>query len=204
MDVVLVIDGSGSLGEEGWKESMNAAWMIIDSFEAGGTGNASIAVIVYSGPPTWSGVAKCWNTGVDCRMNITHFTNDYQKLKNMVEHLPWPQGSTLTSLALQKANAELALGTKDHKAVVIVITDGRPLSYRATGLAARALRKSARLVWVPVTEYAPLKEIKKWATRRWQENVVTVDSFRELSNPETVTHLIADVCSGDKGWPVLD
>ena len=40
---------------------------------------------------------------------------------------------TLTSLALATAKAELALGRKDSKSIVVVITDGRPLSYRGTG-----------------------------------------------------------------------
>lgn len=92
------------------------------------------------------------------------------------------------------AKAELGLGRADKKSVVIVMTDGRPLSYRGTGLAAKAIRKSARLVWVPVTKYAPLKKIKKWATRRWQENVVKVDKFGDLKKPDWITHLMADIC----------
>ena len=88
---------------------------------------------------------------------ITHFTDDMKKVKDLIGGLSWPQGSTLTSLALQTAKAELSLGRKNSKSIVVVITDGRPLSYRNTGLASRNVRKSARLVWVPVTRYAPLK-----------------------------------------------
>jgi hypothetical protein len=199
LDVVLLIDGSGSLGKVGWAEEIKAATMFVDAFKDSGKGN--MAVLLFSGPKTWSGVEKC--TGEDagpvdpekCGIKmVTHFTEDMKKVKNLILGLDWPQGSTLTSLALMTAKAELALGRKDSKATVVVITDGRPLSYRNTGLAAEALRKAARLVWVPVTKYAPLKSIKKWATRRWQENVVLVKSFEDLGSAYTVTHIIADIC----------
>merc|ERR1719213_1232587 len=166
-----------------------------------------MAVILYSGPRTWGGVYKCFarNTKkVDrekiCGIKmITHFTNDLAKVKSLIKGLTWPRGSTLTSLALITAKAELALGRKNAQSNVIVFTDGRPLSYRKTGLASRQVRKAARLVWVPVTKYAPLKQIKKWATRRWQENVVRVPSFKALENPDTITHIVANICPKDFG-----
>merc|ERR1719262_1005170 len=101
-------------------------------------------------------------------------------VKKKVHELEWPKGSTLSSLALLQAAAELQLGRKDAKSVVVVFTDGKPLSLRATNLASRYIREKTRLVWVPVTEFAPLKDIKRWATRRWQENVVKVDDFKAL------------------------
>merc|ERR1719281_23851 len=92
------------------------------------------------------------------------------------------------------AKAEASLGRKDSLTNVVVFTDGRPLSYRKTGLASTEVRKGARLLWVPITKNAPLKEIKKWATRRWEENVVPVTSFEELEQPDVITHIIADIC----------
>jgi len=93
------------------------------------------------------------------------------------------------------------LGRKDARSVVVAITDGRPLSYRATGVASKFIRKAARLVWVPVTRYAPLSKIKSWATRRWQENVVQVKDFKALEKLEVVDHLIANMCPwGAKHW----
>merc|ERR1719377_306796 len=117
-------------------------------------------------------------------------------VKRKITALDWPKGSTMTSLALMTAKTELTLGRKDATSVVVVITDGRPLSYRKTWVASRIVRKSARLVWVPVTRYAPLKKIRLWATRRWQENVVQVKSFKDLQKPDPVNHIIANICPG--------
>jgi len=160
-----------------------------------------MAVILYSGPRTWGGVRKCVGktkrnvTPEQCGLKtVTHFTEDMEKVESLIEGLTWPRGSTLTSLALLTAKAELALGRKNAQSIVVTITDGRPLSFRKTKLASKMVRKSARLIWVPVTKYAPLKAIKSWATRRWQENVVKVSSFNDLAKPDVVTHLIANMC----------
>jgi len=202
LDVVFLIDGSGSLGKRGWKAEMKAAQMFVDAFSQPGS-QANMAVVLYSGPRTWGGVRKCVGRNkrkVDmkktCKINsVTHFTKDFKKVKALITGLEWPRGSTLTSLALATAKAELSLGRKSAKSVVVVITDGRPLSYRNTYYAARSLRKSARLVWVPVTKYAPLRFIKRVATRRWQENVVKVRSFKALARAKTpINRIVANIC----------
>jgi hypothetical protein len=197
IDVVLLIDGSGSLGSAGWAAEIKMAETFVKAFSTGGT-QAQMAVILYSGPRTWSGVRKCFNPRVvaDCKIDtVTPFTSDFASISDKISQLTWPKGSTLTSLALAKAKSMLSLGRPDSKSIVVAITDGRPLSYRATGIMSKVLRKAARLVWVPVTKYAPLKFIKKWATKRWQENVVVVKSFQDLENANAVVdHVIANIC----------
>jgi len=203
LDVVLLIDGSGSLGEAGWKAEITAAKTFVDAFTfAGQTSKAQISVILYSGPRTWSGVDKCFglhghkpDMEKDCHIKVVaHLTNDMAAVKEKISKLVWPRGSTLTSLALLSAHSELMLGRADSKSVVVAITDGRPLSYKKTSDAARFVRKDSRLLWVPVTRHAPLWQIKKWGTRRWEENVVEVPDFVELESPDVVTHIIADIC----------
>jgi hypothetical protein len=202
LDVILLLDGSGSMGKDGWAAEIIAAKTFIEAFKA--SGKADMAVVLFSGPRTWSGVSKCTGkNGASVSLDecgiktVTHLTADLDKVEQLVSGLEWPHGSTLTSLALMTAKAELALGRGDAPAVVVVFTDGRPLSFRKTGIAAHTIRKAARLMWVPVTRFAPLKQIKKWATRRWQENVVKVDDFETLKQPSVITHIIADMCPED-------
>jgi hypothetical protein len=205
---------SGKHAVAEWNGKMNAnrvwirAWerfkftsCSAESIEIPGTSNANVAVILYSGPRTWSGVFKCFDPRIksdlanDCQIKtISHFTEDMSAIEKKIDEMKWPKGSTLTSLALQQAKAELSLGRRDAMDNVVVFTDGRPLSYRKTYFASKNLRKSSRLVWVPVTKNAPLKWIKSWATRRWQENVVAVPSFEALEKPDPITHVIADIC----------
>jgi hypothetical protein len=201
LDIVLLIDGSGSLGSKGWAAEIKGVQMFLDAFNVAG-GNSKISVIVYSGPRTWGGVHKCFGNNKkkidmekDCSITtVAHFTDKIDDLKTKVAGLTWPKGSTLTSLALMTALAELNLGRKNAHSNVILFTDGRPLSYRRTHYAARAVRKAARLVWVPVTRFAPLKYIKKWATRRWEENVVVVKTFKDLESPDPINQIVANIC----------
>merc|ERR1719231_1081320 len=120
MDVVLLLDGSGSLGKKGWEAEMVAAQTIVNAFKisenADGESKANVAVILYSGPPTWSGVRKCTgkstnsvDLATDCRIKVvSHFTRDLKKVKQKITALEWPKGSTLTSLALLTAKSELS------------------------------------------------------------------------------------------------
>ena len=121
-DIVLLIDGSGSLGQQGWDAEIKAAKTFVTAFSGG---KAEMAVILYSGPRTWGGVYKCFarNTKkVDreriCNIkSVTHFTADMKKVDSLITGLTWPRGSTLTSLALLNAQAEMALGRKNAQAI---------------------------------------------------------------------------------------
>jgi len=203
IDVVLVLDGSGSLGQTGWKQTKKFSRLFVEAFD-GKSMDAQIAVLLYSGPRTWSGVSRCMGESPDkskldlekdCSMRwVQHFNNNTAKTLANLKKAKWPRGGTLTSLALGTVANELTLGRKDAKTAVVVVTDGRPLSFKRTLEAAKSLRTQARLLFVPVTAFAPMKEIKSWASRRWQENVVKVNNFNDLSKVDTVDHLIADLC----------
>jgi len=210
MDIVLLIDGSATMGKTGFANELEAANSLVDAFsQPGAKGN--FAVIMFSGPKTWSGVSKCTgkntakiDTEETCKIKtVSHFTEDLKKLKQKITALEFPKGGALTSLALLTAKAELALGRKQAKSVVIVLSAGRPLSYRKTQMASASLRKVARLVWVPVGANSPLKSIKKWATRRWQENVIKVSSMERLKNPSVITHIVANICPKRSAKPAF-
>jgi len=203
LDIVLLLDGTPKSGKAGWKAEVKAANMFVDAFTGDGiTAKPSFAVIHYTGPRTWSGVSKCTGKStksVDmqktCHITIAqHFTEKVNKVKSVINGLQFQPGSKLLSLALMTARDELALGRKTAQTVVVVFVDGEPLSYRATRLTSLSIRKKARLVWVPVTKYSPLANLKKWASRRWQENLVTVKTAKQWAQPEVATHIIANIC----------
>jgi len=209
LDVVLMLDGSGSLGENGWEKTKEFTKMVVGALA---NSNVNLALMTFSGPRTWSGVSKCMgeedepkpgeppltppDLEKDCKMKfVQHFEPiNLAKTTKTVDGMEFPKGGTLTSLALGTVATELTLSRKEAPITIIVVTDGRPLSFKRTREAARAIRKQARLVWVPVTKFAPLKDIKTWASRRWEENVVVVEGFDKLATPITVDYLIADIC----------
>jgi hypothetical protein len=203
LDVILLLDGTPKSGKEGWKAEVKAANLLVDAFGGPGiTAKPNIAVIHYTGPRTWSGVSKCTeksskpvDMAKDCRVKIaSHFTGDLAKVKSVINGLEYAPGSKLLSLALMTVKDELALGRKEARTNVVVFIDGEPLSYRKTLLTSKTIRKSARLLYVPVTKFSPLKALKTWASRRWQENLVAVETIKEWASAETGTHIVANIC----------
>jgi len=76
--------------------------MFVDAFAVSG-GKANMAVILYSGPRTWSGVRKCFaknkkkvDQAAVCKIKtVTHFTEDLKKVKNLITGLTPPRAVRL-------------------------------------------------------------------------------------------------------------
>lgn len=199
LDVVILLDGSGSIGSKGWAATKNMAKVLVKSFTAGAN-TSQLAVLLFSGPRTSKDMRKCHAGGaVDmektCNIKwVSHWTTKTDDLANSIGSLSWPRATTLTSVALANAGEELVSGRRDAKSIVIVVTDGRPNFKSKTESMAKTIRKKARLAWVPVTRYAPISSIKKWASTPVSSNVLVVKDFKELEKHRTINELIADVC----------
>lgn len=213
LDVIVMVDGSGSLGEAGWEASVEAAKLIVGGFQSE-KADAQVAVMLYSGPRTWAALHLCsdgpapgqpgpdlekdcgisWVTSSEDNKSPAHFTKDIKDAVKDTGKMEWPAATTMTSLALATAADELKFGRKDAAAVVLVITDGRPMSPEKTFQESKNLRKKARLMWVPVTQYAPIADIKGWASKPLSENVIQVKSFDDFKNPATCSSIIENLC----------
>jgi len=194
-DVTILIDGSGSLGNTGWKAEIIAAQNLIDKMISSGT-SPILTVILFSGPRTWTHAKYCAKNPMDKRckfLTIMNFAHDLKKAKQQIAGLKWPKGAALTSTALMAAKAELTkrIGAQ----AVVVFTDGRPVSLRQTEKASRAVRKDAHLLWVPFTKKAPLKHIMKWASKPVRENVISVKTLKELKSSNLAARIIAKLCA---------
>jgi hypothetical protein len=210
VDVIILLDGSGSLGPSGWAAVKSMGKSLVSAF--GGASNQSqVAVQLFSGPGKLSTYKLCTGRGPvgevpdiakDCGISwetpltadTGHFTADMKNAGRLIEELKWPSKSTFTSLALSQALAETLYGRDGVPKVVVVVTDGIPSNPSKTSEAAKALKDVARLIWVPVTAGAPKEQLKEWASTPTDQNIVTVADFKELVTPMTVTQVIAEVC----------
>jgi hypothetical protein len=207
LDVVLLLDGSGSLGEEGWTEVKALAKGITAGMDP--MAEVQLAVEVFSGPKDLPSFCRCTGNAVglclehagspdletECNIKwASHLTADLASVGAAIDGAVWPAGGTMTSAALANAEAELRRGRREAQSVVLVITDGSPMSPFKTKQAARSLRKSARLMWVPVTRFAPLGVIKSWASTPLVENIVEVDQFADLATNVTINKIISNMC----------
>lgn len=206
-DVVLLIDGSASLRTSGWAATKEAAAAVVNAMGP----NVSVATILFSGPKTKKNYFKCSGqkfpnrkTGqllgrpdmaVDCLVSwVNHFETDKAAVATKIQGMSWPRGSTLTYEALSMAETELNSGRRDAQAVVVVITDGKPMKKRKVKTVVGRLRRKARLMWVAVDKMAPVGLIKQWASVPWSENALFVKSFNELKSKKTVNRLVSNMC----------
>lgn len=208
LDLVLLLDGSGSIGARGWRETKKFATKFVDSFDGQ---DAMVSVILFSGPRTWTNYKICngiKSNTVDqetiCGLKIVqHFSNDTKKTKENIGKLSFPSSSTYTAKALEMANAELTLGRKDANRVVLVMTDGIPISPHYTKLAARSLRRRARLMFGAVRmSKTGLGYMQAWSSHPTHDNVMRIKDFRTMSKVSTMNNLIRDICQ-EVAMPVL-
>mmetsp|Transcript_29454 Transcript_29454/g.47374 ORF Transcript_29454/g.47374 Transcript_29454/m.47374 type:complete len:867 (-) Transcript_29454:66-2666(-) len=207
VDVILLIDACPKGGAASWTAQIQAANTFLDSLNPD---KAHVAAITYCGPRTWSGVSQCTGKSTEkidtekvCKVKIIqHFTNDLTKAKTLINGLAMIKGMKLMSLAFLAAKSELALGRKNAQSVVVGFIDGPPLSIRKTEIAAKVLRKSSRLLLVPTVQFSPLAALKRFVTRRWQENLVVIRRPEDLANPVQVTHINANICPAET--PILE
>jgi hypothetical protein len=212
LDIVLLIDGGNSMGQTGWDASKEAAHHIVSSL---GGGLVKIAIIVFSGPSIPLQVDCCTGErtlGCPANMNTTDgfestcrlnrvanagFNNTEAQVITAIDNMQYPNGgSTLTSLGLIRAATELQHGRSTASSVVVVITDGRPLSLWKTWWAAMYVKRVARLMWIPVGRAPPLKVIRKFASRfpSRKENVIPVGTFSQLSSWALSNSFVNAVC----------
>merc|ERR1719188_828137 len=114
---------------------------------------------------------------------VTHFADNKsaEETATAIEALDWPKGSTFTGKALAEAEVELGLGRADAPSVVIVITDGAPTLPDQMTKYSNQIKQKARLLLVPagpgVQSQRRQTAFKGWATKRWEDNLVNVESL---------------------------
>jgi len=200
VDVVIVLDGSASLGTAGWLASRTAAKLLVESLGAGG--NAHVAVLLFGGPETMDAYRRCIGESstppdveADCKMQwVSHFTANTAQLATDVSNLEFPRSNTMTSMALGQAEQELLNGREDAESVVIVITDGQPMSRDRTNAAARDLQKSAKVLYVPVGNSAPLELFEEVASPPAAQHIIQIQSLDYVDHPWFLNQIIGSTC----------
>jgi len=211
VDVVILLDGSGSLGKKGWKATVDMGQLLVNAFKVPNI-QAQVAVQLFSGPGTWYNWFLCTgrirnrqpdpvkHCGIEWVTPLTvetaHFTTDMANAALLIKNLKFPSRSTFTGMALGQAESELTYGREGVPKVVLVVTDGMPTNPYKVDVAATAVKKVARVIWVPVGSNAPLDMIKQkgWASTPVEQNIVPVKDFKELETPDITSKIVAEVC----------
>merc|ERR1719282_26904 len=109
--------------------------------------------------------------------------------------MEFPQGTTLTSMALAEASAELSHGREDANSIVFVITDGAPLSQLECSKQSEHIKKKARLFWVPVgNAFMDDSVFEPWASVPHEENIMRVKQLKWVGKTWVTNKILASFC----------
>jgi len=181
VDLVILIDESGSVGSSRWKKEVSAVSSIVNHLAS----NDQVAVLRFSR-----------SSNVEW---VTQWSNDFATVATNVDGIAdsFRSGNTRTDLALDKASVMLTSSRSDALSVVLVITDGVPSYYEATMKAAEALKsKQAKLVWVLLGSYASSMQNKDnfgFSSFPNTDNVILFKRWN-VDLPDSVNEVLAGIC----------
>lgn len=192
---MILLDSSGSMGDAGFKAVKKFGASLVKRFKTG-EDKAMVGSVLFSGPGTWANWYKCQDgvgTEEECGLQLlSPLTEDMGALSGAIDGAKWIGATTNTAGALALAGNELQMGRQDATSVIFVVTDGDPNFKRKTAAAARRVKKSARLVFVPLGPYINLKNLKRWGSKPVRENVLPAGSAKDLE--AMIPEFVADLC----------
>merc|ERR1719181_986969 len=179
-DLVLAIDGSGSLREDGFKILKNFAVGLIDRYKGHYYGYEDMRIGVAQ-----FGNGEILDDGTVSDALLIHpLDNDMGKVKSSIEGMAYKKGFTNMAQAFTMAEKMFLLGgRKRAMSAVLTLTDGKPSFLFQTYEKVLQLKdKHVKLFFSPVTEFAgeELALMKKWASSPWETNLVHVPGLAPM------------------------
>jgi len=185
LDVVFVLDGSGSIGY--WRRGpkhygrnfklmqdfigkivAQSKLSKLDEFEQAGDG-LRFGVVLYS----------------FSARRISQVTSDKDKLLADIKKMRWPRGGTMTHRGLFLAQTLLNTadgGGSNRLRVIVLLTDGRASNKKWAGKAAVQVKNAGnRLIVIPIKRAFRLKnEMCSWASHPCDDNMIMTPKWTFL------------------------
>merc|ERR1719460_279195 len=179
-DLLIAIDGSGSLGEEGFGALKGFATDLVSRYQGEYFGKSAmqVGVILFG-----NGVIMEDGNTVSPAINSQGLTSDMSAVKTAIESLPYKKG--FTNMAQAFALAEkmyTAAGRKGAQSALLVISDGKPsFQFQTNELVEQLDDKGVQRFFVVVSEdEKTLDLMKKWASMPWETNLLHVPGLAPL------------------------
>mmetsp|Transcript_52282 Transcript_52282/g.114761 ORF Transcript_52282/g.114761 Transcript_52282/m.114761 type:complete len:800 (+) Transcript_52282:93-2492(+) len=178
IDLVFIIDGSGSATTEGFEMQKAFVNAFVAKMNLGPT-TGQVGVVMFSG--TSNILTGLSSTAADITAKVTA--------------VQWPQLTTNLAGAFKDAQAVLQEGRPDAMSVVFVLTDGDVASRKDALEAAHEVRRSARVIMAPLGPGAPREFVASLASLPPRANVLPVHEYlTTLSKPEEIKRMVTNVC----------
>merc|ERR1719203_535164 len=195
-DLVIALDGSGSLKESGFEILRGFAANLSSRYMGTYFGQEAMRVgVILFGQGT---VAPDGTIGG--AVQVSELTAEIDGLKAKIEALTWQKGITNMAQAFGLASRMLREnGREEAQAAMLVITDGKPSMKFVTRQKVVQMKETNTMIYfAPIADF-PSKDLdvlKDWASSPWETNCERIPGLLGLSNnfPMFSGRLIAKFC----------
>jgi uncharacterized protein YegL len=199
-DLVLAIDGSGSLREEGFVVVRDFASNLTDKYRDMYYGMEDMKLgIVQFGNGHLSTMPD-GTTFIASALAIQGLTFDLASVHSKVSELSWQRGFTNMAQAFKTADTMIGqTGRAEAQSAVLVISDGKYSMAFQTAEMAKELKDKNIMIYMAVITEAKgeeLKNLRAWASQPWETNYERIPGLLALEfNPGLfATKLITKFC----------
>jgi len=204
LDLVFVLDGSGSVGSGDFIKVGAFAKSLIERMHLVGEtevaadsvkmrttqsgGLQKVGVVAFGGKASVIADLDKDRAGLEADLTAAAWTGDVH-----------PGTNTPAALALTRDLFERATVHVGANKVALVVTDGPPNSERETTTEVERLKAAGvRVVFITVGSGVRRRNLIQWASWPEQENVMQATSFASLEEEDFATKVLVNIC------PVLD
>jgi uncharacterized protein YegL len=182
-DLVLAIDGSGSLKQEGFDVLKGFVLNITSMYQPKyyGASAMEVGLVLF-------GNGEYFDNGtVSAAIDVMGLSDDIEALDEEIKKLQWQRGFTNMMQAFSAAEKMVADGRTEAQSAVIMLSDGKYTNAYRTGQKVQAMKDAG--VWIYMAPVAPhetqqIQQIKEWATQPWETSYERIPGIDALEGNE--------------------
>merc|ERR1719152_403759 len=185
-DLLIAVDGSGSVRENGFNILKNYALDLLSKYrsEYFGSGAMKVGLIEFG-----NGVIMEDGVTVSPAMNVHVLSTDLGSVKSSLEGMVQKKGFTNMAQAFALAETMYtAAGRKGAQSALLVITDGKPsFQFQTNEMVEQLDDKGVQRFFVVVSDNdKSVDMMKKWASYPWETNLLHVPGLSPLEADQGV------------------
>jgi len=186
-DLVIGIDGSGSVREEGFKIIISYTKALLKRYQMQyfGQDAMKIGVLLFG-----NGIIMDDGKTVSPARLLTKLTSTMSEVETAVDGATWKQGFTNMAQAFSLAEDMFIKEQRENaQQSVLLVTDGRPsFAYMTNEMVEQLDDKGIMRYFLVINDAGPqsdvMQQMKRWASQPWETNLLHVQGLAMLEADE--------------------
>jgi hypothetical protein len=187
-DLVIAVDGSGSVRESGFKILKSFTKTLLQRYKSKYWGQSAvkIGVVLFGNGVLIPDPSQDGKEIVSPALNKCKLTGDIKVVEKAVDDLPYKKGFTNMAQAFSMAEDMFVKGSrKGAQQAVMLVTDGKPsFAFMTNEMVEQLDDKGIMRYFFVVNEQGEnsdaMKQMKRWASQPWETNLIHVPGLLML------------------------